>query len=61
MSLKVSKPGSLKVLMSSNTACSLSFASIMRSISSGHGGNVATRGLCFRRWRPVIAEGVGSE
>lgn len=61
MSLTRSKPGSLNVRMSSKTACSLSLASIMRSIVGGHGGNVATRGLCFLRWRPVIADGVGSE
>lgn len=61
MSLMRSKPGSLNVRMSSKTACSLSLASIMRSIVGGHGGSVATRGLCFLRWRPVMADGVGSE
>ena len=61
ISLMRSKPGSLNVRISSNTACSLSLASIMRSIVGGHGGKVATRGLCFLRWRPVMADGVGSE
>ncbi|KAG7146674.1 hypothetical protein HYQ46_004518 [Verticillium longisporum] len=46
-SLKVSYPGSLKARISSKTACSLSLASIMRSMSSAHGGSVRTLGECF--------------
>jgi hypothetical protein len=61
MSLNKSYRGSLKVRINSKTACSLSFALIIKSILGLQGGRVVTRGLCFRLWRPVIAAGVGSE
>lgn len=35
-------------------------ASIIKSISGRHGGRVVGRGLCFRHWRLVMADGVGS-